>query len=38
MMWTRVMWTYKSDVNSALGESSKEPSSSTVSTETSFDD
>ena len=34
----RVMWMYKGDVNSALGESSKEPSSSTVSTEISFDD
>ena len=27
-----------SDVNSALGENSKEPSSSTVTTEASFDD
>ena len=34
----RVMWTYKGDVNSVLGESSKEPSSSTVSAEISFDD
>ena len=29
---------YNSDVNSALGEKSKEPSSSTVTTEASFDD
>ena len=29
---------YNSDVNSALGENSKEPSSSTVTTEASFDD
>ena len=34
----RVMWTYKGDVNSALGGNSKEPSSSTVSAETSFDE
>ena len=27
------MWTCKGDVNSALGESSKEPYSSTISTE-----
>ena len=30
--------TYKGDVNSALGEKLKDPSSSTVSAETSFDD
>ena len=29
----RVMWTYKGDVNSALGETWKEPSSLTISTE-----
>ena len=34
----KVMWTYKGDVNSALGGNSKEPSSSTVSAETSFDE
>ena len=33
-----VMWTYKSDVNSALGENWIEPSSSTASAEASFDD
>ena len=32
----RVIWTCKSDVNSASGENWKEPSSSTISTETSF--
>ena len=32
------MWTYKGDVNSALGGNSKEPSSSTISAEASFDD
>ena len=32
------MQKYNSDVNSALGENSKEPSSSTVTTEASFDD
>ena len=31
------MWTCKSDINSALGENSKEPSSSAVSAEASFD-
>ena len=34
----RVIWKYNGDVNSALGENSKEPSSSTVSTEASFND
>ena len=29
---------YNSDVNSALGKNSKEPSSSTVTTDASFDD
>ena len=32
----RVMWTYKSDVNSSSGENRKETSSSTISTEASF--
>ena len=32
----RVIWTYKGGVNSASGENSKEPSSSTTSTEASF--
>ena len=32
----RVLSTYTGDVNSALGETSKEPSSSTMSTEASF--
>ena len=32
----RVMWTYEGEVNSALGETSKEPSSSTISIEASF--
>ena len=35
---TRAMWTYTGDVISALGGNSKEPSSSTVSAETSFED
>ena len=34
----RVIWTYNCDVNSALEGNSKEPSSSTVSAETLFDD
>ena len=34
----RVMWTCKGVVNSALGENTKEPSSSTISTETWFND
>ena len=34
----RVMWTYKGDANSTLGENSKKLSSSTVLAETSFDD
>ena len=34
----KVMWTYKCNNNSALGETSKQPSSSTISTETSFND
>ena len=34
----RMMWTYKGDVNSALGENSKESSPSTISVEASFDD
>ena len=34
----RVIRRYKGDVNSALRENSKEPSSSTVSAETSIDD
>ena len=34
----RVMWTYEGEVNSALGETSKEPSSSTISIEASFND
>ena len=33
-----MMWAYKPDVNSALGETSKEPSSSTLATEASFND
>ena len=33
---TRVMWAYNIDVNSALGKNSKEPSSSTILTEPSF--
>ena len=32
----KVAWTYKGDVNSASGENWKEPSSSTISTEASF--
>ena len=32
------MWTCKGDVNSASGENSIEPSSSAISTETSFND
>ena len=32
------MWTCKSDINSALEENAKEPSSSAVSAEASFDD
>ena len=32
----RVLWTYTGDVNSALGETSKERLSSTISTEASF--
>ena len=32
------MWTYKSDVNTTVGENSKESSSSTISTEASFND
>ena len=35
---TRMMWTCKGVVNSALGENTKEPSSSTISTETCFND
>ena len=38
MSVARVMWTYKYDVNSALGETPKEPSSSTRSIEASFND
>ena len=34
----RVMWTYMGDVNSALGENSKESSSSTTSARTWFDE
>ena len=34
----RVMWTYKGDMNSAIGQNAKEPSSSAKSTEASFDD
>ena len=34
----RVMWTYEVEVNSALGETSKEPSSSTISIEASSND
>ena len=33
-----VMWTYKGNVNSAIGENSKGPLSSAKSTEASFDD
>ena len=33
-----LMWTYKGDVNSALGVNSKEPSPPIISTETSFND
>ena len=32
------MWTCKGDANSASGENSIEPSSSAISTETSFND
>ena len=32
------IWTYKSGVNSASGENSKEPSSSTASKEASFNE
>ena len=32
------MWMHKGDVNSALGEISREPSSSTISTESSVND
>ena len=34
----RVMWTYKGDRNSALGKTSREPPSSTISTEASIND
>ena len=34
----RVMWTYKGNVNSALGENLKKTSSSAISTDTSFND
>ena len=34
----KVMWKYKSDVNSVLGKNSKEPSSSKILTDTSFND
>ena len=34
----KVMWKYKSDVNSVLGKKSKEPSSSKILTDTSFND
>ena len=34
----KVMWKYKSDVNSMLGKNSKEPSSSKILTDTSFND
>ena len=34
----RAMLTYKGDMSLALGETSKEPSSSTTSTDTSFND
>ena len=34
----RVLWIYKGDVNSILGESCEEPSSSTESTKASFND
>ena len=33
-----VMWTYKGDVNSALGKNSKEPSLSAISAQASFND
>ena len=33
-----VMWTHKGNLNSALGENSKEPSSSAISTEAYFND
>ena len=33
-----MMWAYKRDVNSALGKTSKEPLSSTLATEASFND
>ena len=32
----RVKWTYEGDMNSASGENWKEPSPSTISTESSF--
>ena len=34
----RVMWTYKGDMNSALEETSNEPSSSAISAEVLFND
>ena len=34
----RVIWTYKGGVNSVLRENWKEPSSSTISTEASFNE
>lgn len=34
----RVIWKYKSDVNLCLAENSNEPSSSTTSTESPFND
>ena len=34
----KVMWTYKGDANSALGENWKELSSSAISPEASFND
>ena len=34
----RMMWTYKVDANLVLGENSKEPSTSTILAEASFDD
>ena len=38
MSVANMMCTYKGDVNLALGETSKEPSSPTISTEASFND
>lgn len=38
LLVARMMWTYKVDANLVLGENSKEPSTSTILAEASFDD